>query len=111
MAEYTKATTTKLIKFTKRFSKDSSKKFNEQFKVIFKKFITLMKVTSKKLTEAKSRVRIKTFFGWDILAKHLKHLLFISKYDNIRDNMGTQGKLEAFKDMVENLDDSKRLVN
>ena len=63
MAEYTKATTTKLIKFTNRLSKDSSKKFNEQFKVIFKKFITLMKVTSKKLTEAKSRVRIKTSFG------------------------------------------------
>ena len=31
MAEYTKATTTKLIKFTKRLSKDNSPKFNQQF--------------------------------------------------------------------------------
>jgi len=82
MAELTKSTTTKLIKFTKRLSDDSSAKFNRQFKVIFKRFINLMTVSSKKLKEAKKR--------YDKMATKLAEV---------------KGKLGAFKDRVDNLDD------
>jgi len=82
MAELTKKTTTKLIKFTKRLSDDSSPKFNRQFKVIFKRFLTLMTVTSTKLKNAKGR--------YDAMSTKLAE---------------TKGKLGAFKDRVDNLDD------
>jgi len=87
MAELTKKTTTRLIKFTNRLSDDSSPKFNRQFKVIFKRFMTLMTVTSTKLKEAKGR--------YDTMSTKLAE---------------TKGKLGAFKDRVDNLDDehSKR---
>jgi len=80
MAEITKATTSQLIKYTNRLSDDSSPKFNKQFEVIFKRFLSLLTVTTQKLKEAKQR------------------------YVNMSAKLAqTKGKLGAFRDIVEPL--------
>jgi len=77
MAENTKSTTSRLIRFTKKLNEDSSTTFNKQFGLIFTKFVTLMKVTSTRLKEAKDR--------YDKMATKLAQ---------------TKGELTAFKDIA-----------
>jgi hypothetical protein len=81
LAERTKATTKRLIKFTKKLSDDNSPDFDQQFKVIFKRFITLMKTSSTKLKLAQHRYEKMS----TILAE-------------------TSGQLGAFRDRVAILD-------
>jgi hypothetical protein len=75
LAELTKATTKKLIKTINRLS-DDPPKFNQQFEVIFKRFITLMNLTSIKLKEAKVKVRIRTFYWLRYSCKTLNIFIF-----------------------------------
>lgn len=80
MAELTKATTSQLIKYTKRLSDDSSPQFNRQFKVIFGRFLSLLTVTTTKLAYAKDR--------------------YVQMSAKLAE---TKGELEAFRDIVEPL--------
>ena len=57
MSELIKTTTNQLIKYTQKLSEDSSPEFNKQFEEIFKRFLSLLTVTTQKLNQAKDRVR------------------------------------------------------
>jgi len=82
IAELTKASTSQLIRITNRLVDDDSPRFNKQFEVIFKRFLSLLTITTQKLTEAKKR------------------------YVNMSTKLAeTKGKLGAFSDIVEPLKD------
>jgi len=77
MAEHTKLTTAKLIKYTNYLSEDDTGRFDKQFGLIFTKFVNLMKITSTRLGEAKKR--------YDKMSAELAE---------------TKGELTAFKDIA-----------